>query len=415
MLGKRMEDVSQLVASQYEAYCYPEPVGDLAEPIGRSEFMYGDPSLFSAQLWPEGRPRADLRILIAGCGTNQAAWFAYTNPGCHVTGIDLSGASLAHERFLQEKHGLKNLRLFQGDLRQVGEIGNNFDLIVSTGVLHHLSDPDSGLRALASVLAPEGCMVIMLYGRRCRAGVYIMQDAVRRLGLHQTSDDIAVVRQLLDQLSPGHYFNWYRRVAPDLQFDSGIVDTLLHPQDRAYTVPEVLEFVQHAGLAFQGWLDNGLYYPVGTFPAGSAMRQRLAALHPHDQWAVVEDVTLRPARHFFIACHRSRVERTLIDFLADEWRGYVPVRHPKLQVVEEPSTDPDRFGTLRREQMEWAFTAAEAVLIREAQGRRSIQEIVSLSEFDLHAPEARIGFARRVFSRMWELGNMFMTKPAAGA
>ena len=111
-----MEDVSQLVASQYEAYCYPEPVGDLAEPIGRSEFMYGDPSLFSAQLWPEGRPRADLRILIAGCGTNQAAWFAYTNPGCHVTGIDLSGASLAHERFLQEKHGLKNLRLFQGDL-----------------------------------------------------------------------------------------------------------------------------------------------------------------------------------------------------------------------------------------------------------------------------------------------------------
>jgi hypothetical protein len=38
--------------------------------------------------WPDRDYRPHLDILIAGCGTNQAAVFAYTNPGATVTAID---------------------------------------------------------------------------------------------------------------------------------------------------------------------------------------------------------------------------------------------------------------------------------------------------------------------------------------
>ncbi len=410
-----MDNVSELVARQYTTYCYPEPIEDLRKRIGAGDFMYGDPSLFSAQLWPEGRPRKELRILVAGCGTNQAAWFAYTNPDCSIAGVDLSEASLAHQRFLQEKHDLGNLRLFRGDLREVSRIGGKFDLVVSTGVLHHMRDPDEGLRALTSVLAPDGAMVLMVYGASRRVGVYLLQDAFRRLGLQQRPEDASLVREALKQLPQHHYFHWYREVAPDLGYDSGIVDTFLHPQDRAYTVPEVLGFVRRCGLAFQGWLDNSLYYPAGAITPRSPLRLRTEALPVEEQWAVVDNLSLLNACHFFIACHPGRVGRTKLDFQGGDWLGYVPLRHPFLKVVEDPSVEPARNGTLRRGSAKLPFTAAEAVLLDQADGARSIEEILADPRLNQHSFGARAAFAQRVFRRMWELGHVFMTKPAAGS
>jgi SAM-dependent methyltransferase len=407
-----MDDVSNLVARQYESYCYPEPFADIQARIDDGDWQYGDPSLFAALLWPEGRPREDLRILVAGCGTVQAAWFAYTNPRCQVTGIDLSEASLAHQRFLQERHGLRNLRLFQGDLRRVGEIGEAFDLVVSTGVLHHLRAPEEGLGALAAVLAPEGAMVLMLYGATRRVGVYLMQDVFRRLGLRQAPEDIGLIREVIEALPPYHYIHLYRQVAPDLAHDSGIVDTFLHPQDRAYTVPEVLDLLRRAGLAFQAWHDNLGYHPAGCIPRGSALRERVEALPVEEQWAIVENLTLLMGCHYFIACHPGRAARTAIDFGDEAWLDHVPVRHPFLTVLEEP-VPPDRRGRARRGRLEWPFTADEAVLVGEADGVRRIREILAHPHFAPHAEADRTAFARRVYRRWWELGHLFMRRPGA--
>src|SRR5437868_11781661 len=146
-----MEDVSALVARQYEAFAYPQPFADLAEQIRSGYFQLGDPALYGPVLWPRGRPDGLLRILVAGCGTVQAAYTAYMNPGDEVFGIDLSEASLAHERFLQERHELSNLKLFKGDLLEVSSLGGQFDVILCTGVLHHMADPSAGLAALGDV------------------------------------------------------------------------------------------------------------------------------------------------------------------------------------------------------------------------------------------------------------------------
>ena len=151
-----MEDVSAIVAKLYEGHPYPPPIRDLAEAIAQGNYQVGDPTLWAPMLWPDGRPRDKLKILVAGCGTQQAAWFAHTNRACDVIGVDLSEPSLAHHRYLQEKHGLVNLRLFKGDLRDVAAIGETFDVIVCTGVLHHMKHPDEGMRALANVLADDG-------------------------------------------------------------------------------------------------------------------------------------------------------------------------------------------------------------------------------------------------------------------
>ena len=167
---------SEIVAAQYRAWVYPAPVQDMAEAVAGGYWDLSDPSLFRRKLWPRTTEPDDLDILVAGCGTNQAACYAFNNRGCRVVGIDLSESSLGHEAYLKQRHGLENLELARVSLGDAVSLGRTFDLVVCTGVLHHLPDPDAGLRRLRDVLRrPHGVMSVMVYGRYPRLGVYMMQ------------------------------------------------------------------------------------------------------------------------------------------------------------------------------------------------------------------------------------------------
>jgi len=79
------------VEKQYSEYSYPEPGDDI--PAWLKSWSYGcyDPSVYEALHWPEGRPKESLEVLVAGCGTMQAAVLAFNNPDCKITGIDFDG------------------------------------------------------------------------------------------------------------------------------------------------------------------------------------------------------------------------------------------------------------------------------------------------------------------------------------
>ena len=141
------------------------------------------------------RPRAGREILVAGCGTSQAAIYAMREPDAHVTGIDLSESSLDHTRRLQQKHGLRNLDLRRLAIEDAGRLGRTFDHIVSTGVLHHLADPDAGLRSLRGVLAAGAALHVMVYAAHGRAGIYMMQEYCRLLGVPRDGERTGEPRQ----------------------------------------------------------------------------------------------------------------------------------------------------------------------------------------------------------------------------
>jgi len=64
---------------------------------------------------------------------------------------------------LKRRYALDNLEVRQLPLERAAELGETFEHVVSTGVLHHLPDPDAGLRALHGVLAPNGALHLMVY------------------------------------------------------------------------------------------------------------------------------------------------------------------------------------------------------------------------------------------------------------
>ena len=90
----------------YERMPYPGPVASLdrnllANPERRRAHFY--------LTWPTERERANLEILVAGCGTSQAARYALREPHSRVTAIDISETSLRHTRDLKRKYELENL------------------------------------------------------------------------------------------------------------------------------------------------------------------------------------------------------------------------------------------------------------------------------------------------------------------
>lgn len=395
------------VRIQYENWVYPRPVDDLDEDARAGSFDRSDPSLFRRKLWPRPIEPERLTILIAGCGTMQAARYAYRNRACTVIGIDVSQSSLHHEERLKQRHGLENLQLHCLSIDEVEKLGHQFDMIVSTGVLHHLQDPDAGLRKLKSVLLPHGVMSIMVYGWYRRFGVYMMQEAFRMLGVKQTPEGIGIVRETLASLPAWHHVNSYAKTASDLDFDGGIVDTFLHPSDRAYTVPQVVRFAADNGLRFQDWIDRHSYSLSALVPEDMLIRSLASRLTQEEQWHLVELLGQVLGTHGFLLCHLQRDPSDYtISFLANDaqagWLSYIPHLRPPIEALRISDQSRGTPATVRRAGVEFTLDAQEAVLFERVNGQSTIAQIIAAgsSNPEQLAENRRVAF--QLFSRMRE-------------
>jgi len=388
--------VAARVGAFYEEYPYPPPLVDLT---GYSRTWDDYRRRVDAHLlWPAEPYRDDRRILVAGCGTSQAAKYALRWPKARVTGIDFSQASIEQTAKLKRKHSIHNLDLHQLPVERVGELGHSFDRIVCTGVLHHLADPEVGLRALRDVLALDGAMHLMVYAPYGRTGIYLLQDYCRRIGIGTSSAEIRDLAGSLSALPPDHPFQPLLRNASDLQDEAGLADALLNPQDRAYSVPELFEFLAAADLEFGRWVRQAAYLPSCGALVRSPHRPRLMQLPPEEQYAALELFRGSMVEHSFIAYRSDRSKRHSISFDRDDWLGYVPLRLPETIVVEE-RLPPSAAAVLINRSHTYTdlylpIDAQQKPLFDAIDGQRSIGEIA-------RDEEAR-STARVLFERLWQ-------------
>jgi SAM-dependent methyltransferase len=321
-------DSTESVRAFYDSHPYPAPIDNL----DRHRELYRNPErrrVASLLLWPTFKPRLNREILVAGCGTSQAAIHALREPDARVTAIDFSETSLRHTRNLQQKYDLRNLDLHRLAIEQVGKLSRTFDQIVCTGVLHHLRDPDIGLRSLRSVLAPNGAMHLMVYAPYGRAGIYMMQEYCRLLGIGSTDAEFWDLRTMLDLLPAEHPIAAIAMRAKDFRKPDALADALLHPQDRAYTVPELYDWLKRCGLTFGRWYEQAPYLPQCGAMARTPHATRLALLAPSLKHAAVELLRGTMTRHSFVAYRDDYPgDCQPITFEREAWRGYIPVRLP---------------------------------------------------------------------------------------
>lgn len=397
------------VSRQYDRWEYPPPVADLDAWAATGHWDWFDPFWSHRIYWPNrGEYSPDLDILIAGCGTSQAAECAFTNRGAKVVAIDVSRSALNHEQYLKDKHGLNNLELHLLPIEEAGALERDFDLIVCSGVLHHMANPLTGLKSLGKCLRRDGVLAVMLYAKYGRIGVEILESVFRDLGLGQDEASVQMVKDAIAVLPADHPASTYVRVARDLLSDGGIVDTFLHARQRSYTVAECLDLVSAAGLAFQGWFHKTPYYPHDVFPRESKLPSVLNELPEAKLWSVMERLQTMNATHYFLACRPDRPkEHYTIDLSSSSGLlDYVPLTRTACAL----SGDEIFFRDVKLK-----LNPAQLLLVQQVDGRRTIREIYeSLAQrpdFDRSA-EARIQeFGHELFRALWRLDFLAMALP----
>jgi SAM-dependent methyltransferase len=396
-------DIADEVRRFYDRYPYPRPVDSL-EQYRRlwedSRRRRADHHLF----WPDRPYREDHSILVAGCGTSQAAKHALRWPNAQVIGIDVSATSVQYTEGLKRKYNLKNLLVHQLAIEQVNQLGMSFDQIVSTGVLHHLRDPDAGLAALHDVLKPDGGMHLMVYAPYGRTGIYMLQEFCRRIGVSATDDGIRDLITALKALPPGHPLGHILREAPDFQQNAELADALLHPQDRAYSVPQLFDFIERGQFIFGRWIKQAPYVPQCGALAQIPQASQMAELSLEEQYAAAELFRGTMVRHSVIVYPKDRLGGTNpISFTGHEWLRYVPIRMPDTVCVQTRlSTGPATVLINRNHSYTDIFMVVnfiEKSLFDAMDGYSSIGEILSRTIFP--QGQSPHDVARSLFERLW--------------
>jgi SAM-dependent methyltransferase len=232
------------VRALYEHYPYPSPISGhtLIEDVANGIFsVFGERSL------------AGWRILDAGCGSgHRLMGMARRYPEAEFIGVDMTSASLEVAERLARRHGIANVRLVQDDLLNLSSIGK-FDLIVSTGVIVCLENPQQGLRKLASLLAPHGMLMVWLYGAegehqrmRDRELLHYLWD--RDSGLQS---GVQIMRELGLHLAAEQYGGDSSHQGEEISSLSIDVDAFIHPIVNVYRFDEAIDmFGQCSELAW---------------------------------------------------------------------------------------------------------------------------------------------------------------------
>jgi SAM-dependent methyltransferase len=388
----------------YERYPYPRPVDSL----DNYRRLWQDCQRRRADyhlFWPAKVFREDFSILVAGCGTSQAAKHAMRWPAARVTGIDFSATSVRATEGLKQKYKLQNLEVRELPVERVAELGARFDQIVCTGVLHHLANPDVGLKALHDVLKPAGAMHLMVYAPYGRAGIYMLQELCKRLGIQATDNEIQDLGAALKALPRGHPLENLLREAPDFRHEAALADALLHPQDRAYSVPQLFDFIRKAGLEFGRWVKQAPYTAHCGVIARIPQAARLTALSLEGQYAAIELFRGTMVRHSVVAYRdNGPFAKQQIDFNDEAWPDFVPIRMPDTICVEERLPE-GAAGVLINQTHTYRdlylpVSATEKLLVEAIDGKSSIRDIAQDA-----SPSSRGSLqpdvVRTFFERLW--------------
>ncbi|HJL16869.1 MAG TPA: class I SAM-dependent methyltransferase [Sandaracinaceae bacterium LLY-WYZ-13_1] len=280
---------ARAIEDHYDRYPYPE--GDTLEVPTPPAHVAGTLSFLARRRAADAlstRPR----IWVAGCGTLQAATVGLTFPEAEVLATDVSTRTLERAAARAEAAGARQVRFERRDLRDPPGPAR-FDLVICTGVVHHLADPARGLAHVRAALAPNGLLQLMVYNRAHRSVLAPLRRATRRLGVPDEDPLTTAGRVLEAALGP-------RCRSPDRELLESlrdlrtrhrafVADILLNPCEHDYDVDGMLALLDAAGLRFAAWRHPG-EWRLSSVLQDPVLRARAAALDPMDEARAVHEI-----------------------------------------------------------------------------------------------------------------------------
>jgi SAM-dependent methyltransferase len=222
------DDRTEAVRRFYDVAPFPgypprESLQALRERAGRNTF---------AGLLDRAIP-GDARIVDVGCGTGQMSLYL-ARADRAVVGADLTRASLRLGAAAAQRFGLSGVQFVETDLRRPGLKVGAFDVVFSSGVLHHTPDPRASFARMAQLARPGGTIVLGLYNAFARIPTRLRGLAARALRLREAPFD-PVLRERRHEVE--------RR-------DAWLRDQYQHPEEHRHTLAEVQRWFGENGVEY---------------------------------------------------------------------------------------------------------------------------------------------------------------------
>jgi 2-polyprenyl-3-methyl-5-hydroxy-6-metoxy-1,4-benzoquinol methylase len=199
----------------------------------------------------------DARILEIGCGTGQMSLYLARGRRM-VIAADLTRASLELGAAAARRFRIDQVQFVEIDLHRPGLRENAFDVMYSSGVLHHTPNPRTAFGRLVRLVRPGGMIVLGLYNAFARTPFRLRRLVARLSGFRYIPLD-PVLRDR--QRDPARRKAWLR-------------DQYQHPEEHRHTLAEV-----------QTWFaENGVEY-VRAYPSAMLSQES----EPEDLFAGAAD------------------------------------------------------------------------------------------------------------------------------
>ena len=176
----------------------------------------------------------DATILDLGCGTGQMSLYL-ARADRRIVGADLTRASLKLGAAAAERFELnQRVRFIQTDLNRPALRNGSFDIVYSSGVLHHTPDPRAAFARMVRLAKPRGMIILGLYNAIARIPLRVRR-AVAKLSDYRITLFDPVLRDRENE--PARREAWLR-------------DQYEHPEEHRHTLGEVQQWFAENGVEY---------------------------------------------------------------------------------------------------------------------------------------------------------------------
>ncbi len=247
------DKISSLVKSQYELNPYPRWRFINTLRTNESSFDCINKEI-SPNFIKTNSSDQKINILIAGCGTGLQILMRKSYINEEITAVDLSSTSIAFAQRKVNEHQMNNVRFFQMDILNLGKLNKRFDIIICTGVLHHMKNPTLGLKVLLEILKPKGFLKLGLYSNLARQDVIKARSHIKLKSLLADDESIRIFRK--DVMS--NQFKSINNISkrPDFFSMSMCRDLCFHIQEKRFNIDKIIKIIKYNRLNFLGFILN---------------------------------------------------------------------------------------------------------------------------------------------------------------
>lgn len=350
-IDNKIDDVTKEIKDQYTHFMYPNTWrGKVPDNYLNPEELKKLTSVAAFNLEyiqhigaKHIKPLNKLEVLNAGCGTGEGALGCATRyPDTNFTLVDISSNSLRMVKKYTKDLNLKNVKVIQDDIMTM-DLEKKFDIIISTGVIHHLSKPSEGIANLKKHLKDDGIMSIMVYGEYGRFEIGLFQEALKIILDNKVDfeNGIDAVRKIWDSASPAMRIKQMEWAKDIFKGEQHIVDLLLNVNENRYNVSTLNNMVENGGMRLLEFIDRETMNAV-NYVKDKELKEKISKLSPIQNNALAE---LLHGRMSKLQCYLVKGENDFkrLSIYDDNSKNYTVHKNPYLLIKTLKSSVEDKY------------------------------------------------------------------------